>query len=31
LDGARAGDDEVGFLVDGIRGETHIPPSPLLQ
>ena len=23
--------DEVAFLVDGIRGKTHIPPSPLLQ
>src|SRR5207247_11283194 len=23
--------DEVAFLVDGIRGETRIPPSPLLQ
>jgi hypothetical protein len=36
--GARAGEDsnwrdldEVAFLVDGIRGKTHIPPSPLLQ
>jgi hypothetical protein len=23
--------DEVAFVVDGIRGKTHIPPSPLLQ
>jgi hypothetical protein len=23
--------DEVAFLVDGIRGETRIPPSPLVQ
>ena len=23
--------DEVAFLVDGIRDETRIPPSPLLQ
>ena len=23
--------DEMGFIVDGIRGETRIPPSPLLQ
>jgi Zn-finger in ubiquitin-hydrolases and other protein len=23
--------DEVGFVVDGIRGQTRIPPSPLLQ
>jgi hypothetical protein len=23
--------DEVAFLVDGIRGKTRIPPSPLLQ
>ena len=23
--------DEVAFLVDGIRGETRIPPSPLLH
>jgi uncharacterized UBP type Zn finger protein len=23
--------DEVGFRVDGIRGNTHIPPSPMLQ
>jgi uncharacterized UBP type Zn finger protein len=23
--------DEVMFLVDGIRGKTRIPPSPLLQ
>ena len=23
--------DEVGFVVDGIRGKTRIPPSPLLQ
>ena len=23
--------DEVGFVVDGIRGTTRIPPSPLLQ
>ena len=23
--------DEVEFVVDGIRGETRIPPSPLLQ
>ena len=22
--------DEVAFLVDGVRGETRIPPSPLL-
>ena len=24
-------DDEVALLIDGVRGETHIPPSPLLQ
>ena len=23
--------DDVAFLVDGIHGKTHIPPSPLLQ
>jgi hypothetical protein len=23
--------DEVAFVVDGIRGKTRIPPSPLLQ
>jgi uncharacterized UBP type Zn finger protein len=23
--------DELGFVVDGIRGTTRIPPSPLLQ
>jgi hypothetical protein len=23
--------DEVGFVVGGIRGNTRIPPSPLLQ
>jgi hypothetical protein len=23
--------DEVAFVVDGIRGNTRIPPSPLLQ
>jgi len=23
--------DDVAFLVDEIRGTTHIPPSPLLQ
>ena len=23
--------DEIAFLVDGIRGETRIPPSPLLH
>jgi hypothetical protein len=23
--------DEVAFVVDGIRGTTRIPPSPLLQ
>jgi hypothetical protein len=23
--------DQVGFRVDGIRGNTHIPPSPMLQ
>ena len=23
--------DDVAFLVDGIRGKTRIPPSPLLQ
>jgi hypothetical protein len=22
---------QVGFRVDGIRGNTHIPPSPMLQ
>ena len=22
--------DEVGFIVDGIRGETRLPPSPLM-
>ena len=23
--------DELAFVVDGIHGETHIPPSPMLQ
>ena len=23
--------DDVGFVVDGISGRTHIPPSPLMQ
>ena len=23
--------DEVGFVIDGIRGSTRIPPSPLLS
>ncbi len=25
------GIDQVGFRVDGIHGNTHIPPSPMLQ
>jgi hypothetical protein len=23
--------DQLGFRVDGIRGNTHIPPSPMLK